>query len=372
MEHQQPDWRSGLPTGILGIVAKAGLERGNDWTKVMREVCPTWKEEFELVVTKLVIGEAGPLPLPSISIHFPNLTSLDIGRCYMDDAGLGALADLKKVACLTLGMSAIVQPQVGQLPKTLTASGLARVQHFPLTSLDLTWCENIDESVLESCLLEMPLIRLILERCQVRNTSFLQGLPSITDLNLGFCKLSWEDEVTGSPLEALAYLPLTRLNLEFCETLTPKGLGHVAGLPITDLDLSWCDGPYFNRDQNVMLVLRGMPLKRLVLEGWADALTDESLAHLRGLQLEQLDLRFTNISDAGLVHLHGMPLVSLSLSFTRNVSLGGMQHLRGLPLARLNVRFIWGNGFLYETVVGLVGEVLPSNCVVTKDDDFVV
>lgn len=375
MEPQQPDWCDGLPAGILGIVARAGLGGGNDWTKVMRGVCQTWKEEFELCVTKLTIEEFGPPPLPSISIHFPSLTSLDIGRCFMDDGGLGALAGLKRVVCLTLGTPENSLPDFGQLPRNLTGAGLALVCHLPLTSLDLSWCDELEESDL-ACLEKLPLVRLILEGCQVGSISIIRGL-SLAELNLGGCDL-WDDVLNGAALEALNAMPLTRLNLNRCQNLTPSGLEMLARLPITDFDLSWCDWPSNNWDSSILFSVRSLPLKRLILKGWGSATIDKSLAHIRDLPLERLDLGYTGISDTGLVKLSGMPLVSLNLCGCHSLTVAGFQHLRGLPLARLNVCFKSRSAIIGRPVeikydiTGLVGDVLPSNCVITYDKDFVV
>lgn len=260
----------------------------------MREVCQTWREEFELSVTKVVIiGVKSPPPPPSFSNCFPNLTSLDIGQCRMCEAGLGVLAGLKKVVCLNLGT---LEPFGWHLTRNLTSTGLALVCHLPLTSLDLTGCAEVNDTAL-GCLQKLPLTRLNLVGCKVRNSSSLLGLPlSLTDLNLDSCGIGMEEDFRSASLEAISGMSLTRLNLGNYTKLNITTTGHIIGLPITDLDLSWCNHHTVHIDPSIFLCLRDMPLKRLVLTGCN--VTDEGIAHLRGLHLEGLGLDCTYVTDA--------------------------------------------------------------------------
>lgn len=386
MELQQPDWGNGLPTGILGIVAKAGLEGGNEWTKAMRGVCKTWKEEFELSVTKLVIKKDGPPPPPSFSLRFSNLTSLNIGQCIMEGAGLVSLEGLSKVSCLTLGVpgqgkNTSQGENTGQLARNLRLRGLEHVRHFPLTSLDLSGCEKLYSFFMRHHVFDqlqgMPLVRLSLENCRISTTTSLRGLP-LTDLNLAGCCIGLRaSRIPGECLEALSGMPLTRLNLKDNIFLPLAGVEHLARLPLTDLDLGSCCEDF---GTSAMVLLHGLPLRRLVLGLWGGALSDEGLELLRGCSLKRLDVSYSVITDEGLAHLkHGMPLIiSLNLSYCQFLTMAGMQHLRGLPLARLNVCFkTWEEGgreskIGYEAIKVLVGDVLPSDVVITEDPSFVV
>lgn len=382
---QQPDWESGLTADILAIVAKVGLEQGfgaSGWTKAMRGVCEAWKEGFELGVTKVIIMSNGPPPRLSFSQCFPNLTNLNIGHCYMNCAGLSALVGLERLLSLTIG-SPVGRAKEGQLARRITPGGLAHIRGLHLTSLDLSRCEKLfsifkngNDPLLH--LQGMPLTMLSLEGCKVHTISSLQGLP-LTDLNLASCKLGfWDTQTPGVTLEALGGMPLTRLNLRgYHGTLNLDGLRHLVGCPLTDLNLGskWLG---YKLGSSALLLLGEMPLKRLVLGGWMDDLTDEGIGHLRGLALERLHISTSEISDTGLAHLAGMPLVSLGLSFCDCLTMAGMQHLRGLPLERLNLCFKDEDGLVWyyeigsEAVMGLVGDVLPSEVVITEDIEFVV
>lgn len=96
-------------------------------------------------------------------------------------------------------------------------------------------------------------------------------------------------------------------------------------------------------------------LKRLVLgsykeeDGWsphahnrslAVRLSDEGMAHLRGLPLTNLGLGcFNSVTDFGMQSLHGMPLTELDLSMCNGVTLS---EIHDLPLTRLRmVNQIW-------------------------------
>lgn len=85
------DWGKGLPIGVLSLIGG-----GHDALKAMREVSKTWQTGFEGSVIKMKVKAAGPL-LPSdvsLATRMPQLSSLDLGACCMDENDLQILAGL--------------------------------------------------------------------------------------------------------------------------------------------------------------------------------------------------------------------------------------------------------------------------------------
>jgi hypothetical protein len=90
-------------------------------------------------------------------------------------------------------------------------------------------------------------------------------------------------------------------------------------------------------DLGALRDLKGV--RSLTLDG-ADAVTDDGLAHLRSMELVQLDLRhLRNVTDAGLAHVTGMKtLESLNLWYCRNLSNKSIAGLARLPkLKKINL-----------------------------------
>lgn len=74
------DWDKGLPLDVLSLVAQT---LGMNQMKIMRGVCKTWQQGFEMGVTGIKITSLGHPALPSgleLAQRFPGLTMLDLGK----------------------------------------------------------------------------------------------------------------------------------------------------------------------------------------------------------------------------------------------------------------------------------------------------
>lgn len=340
--------------------------------QAMRGVNHTWKREFEISVTSITINEKGPPPDASFSDRFPSLTILALGECPMEEAGLAALSGLKRLTILNLGT--IQHPCRGQLAKAVTDAGLNHTLNLPLTNLNLALCRGLSSFGLASLgRMHMSLSSLNLDYCFVTDACLrmLQCLP-LTELSLRNCGSEWNrGGVSENGLKALLGMPLTRLDLSELDCLTNTSLEHLVGLPLTDLDLTNCK----SLRPGCLFLFKGWSLRRLVLWGLADAVTDFGLKCLQGMPLEILDLgrcRCGGVSGAGLIHLRGLPLVCLNLwepEWKSDLGLFDMQHLQGMPLARLNIPT--GN-FSRDSLLDSIGNLLPADVVVTSKCIFLV
>lgn len=267
-----------LPVDVVAKVAGGSLA-----LRPMRGASKTWKAGYDLTITKIKISFDGP-PLPadgSLSQRFPELTSLEVGDCPMDESRLVNLRGLKQLKVLVLGepdftwkdynlppgsafaeMAKVLNDrreqrrnERGLLVHGLTSAGMQHLRGLPLTKLLLRKCKLLKDAGLEP-LRGMPLERLDLEGCGKISDSGLEnlrGMP-LTDLNLNGC-----GEVSDEGLKCLAGMPLKRLNLSGCK-ITDVGVRYLRGMPIEVLDLSYCVGV---TDESVEPLLAMSGLKEL-------------------------------------------------------------------------------------------------------------
>jgi len=94
------------------------------------------------------------------------------------------------------------------------------------------------------------------------------------------------------------------------------------------------------------------------------------LAHLKGLNLEQLTLEKANVTDAGLAHLAGFhELLSLHLSDNK-ITDAGLAHLAGLDrlqFVELNDTQVTGGGFAHFRRMANLYRLYLANCPLTDD-----
>jgi GTPase SAR1 family protein len=135
------------------------------------------------------------------------LTTLDVSWCdQLTDAGLKHLARLPALTTLDLGGC-----------DQLTNAGLQHLARLSnLTKLDLRWCDQLTDAELEH----------------------LAGLTALTTLNLHGCT-----QLTDTGFKHLSGLSaLTTLDLSGCKQLTDAGLRQLAGLrALRTLDVGWCE-----------------------------------------------------------------------------------------------------------------------------------
>lgn len=91
-------------------------------------------------------------------------------------------------------------------------------------------------------------------------------------------------------------------------------------------------------DEDFVLIGQLFPfLTSLRLEADGAGITDAGLAELDGLKLESLELHGADITTAGLEVLRAMPITSLKLPDCRRVGAGVLDHLRGKQIESLDL-----------------------------------
>lgn len=295
-----PDWAQGLPLGVLSLVAG-----GRDGLKVMREVCPSWKQEYEHSVSKITEDDWPPLlaTVPDLANRFPGLTSLQIHRENMGQTSIGSLSSLRKLADLYL---------------------YSEVDFFPPD--DTIWWTAPELEALHS----LPALRsLTIASHAIEDLQSLRGLQ-LTSLELFFCTA-----ITN--LDGLQGLPLASFRLVQAPLLKDAGLESLRGMHLTSLDLDSC--PLMT--DSGLEVFRRMLLATLHL-GSFPLVTDSGLEVLRAMPMAKLDLdSLPLVTEAGLEVFHGMqPLQDLTLRHCEGFTpVGCVSLLRDLQLTKLDLHF---------------------------------
>lgn len=162
----------------------------------MRGVSKTWKAGYELSVRGIRLCKGGGLLPPNGQTQrwFPGLTSLNMGCCEMGEEGLEALAGLKNLKILDLGIqrgscpSDWMAPRGSQLFQRLTGAGLRHLQKLPIVSLSLHGCHELRDDALEQ-LQKLPLTSLQLGPSTKLSEAGLLSLQVGTNI----CLEPWED-----------------------------------------------------------------------------------------------------------------------------------------------------------------------------------
>lgn len=252
---------------------------------------------------------------PSCLAGLRSLRSLRIEQCYVVDAVLESLRGLP-LERLALHRAYI------------TEHGLAALAGMPLTELELKSPQRLGSlaGTLDA-LRGLPLKRLTLSDLRgfsERELSHLRG-HTIESLDLSL------NEVTAEGLRHLAGLPLTSLNLGFCEGIDGEALRVLAELrlPLERLDL----GGLALRDAD-LAVLRQLPLRELSLyeSPW---LTDAGVAQLAGLSLQHLTIAAgpgeSQLTSAAVATLAELPLGTLWLPNADGIDAAGWARLAAMP-----------------------------------------
>ena len=143
-------------------------------------------------------------------------------------------------------------------------------------------------------------------------------------------------DLAGLQAEAMAS---ARIVLLASTSISDQGLSHLRGLQVEELDLFRT--PVSNEG---MAHLAGLPLHRLTLSG--TAIDDDGLAKLADLPLVHLRLANTAVSDAGLRHLARAPLTRLDLARTRvtDDGLEALLAIQSLQLIDVSFTGVTGEG----------------------------
>lgn len=201
------------------------------------------------------------------------------------------------------------------LPLSLTDIWKTLLQGLRVAGMDLSHCDNLADSGLET----------------------LQGTTTLTDLRLCSC---WR--LTNAGLDHLRNVPLTRLDLSGCLHLSDEGLGALQGMPLTELGLNFKGRGWLS---NVGLEkLCGLPLRTLRLRNCIKV-TGEGLRHLRDMPLSNLNLEgLGKLGDAGLAQLRGLSLITRINLCGTGVSDSGIGYLSDIDAPHFpGVRMVlWG------------------------------
>lgn len=279
-----------LPADLLGPIIKAG---GTEEMKAMRGVCKAWQEGFESSVSQITVAKRGHcLPAASAMLHrFPllrslrlnfssrcsefqkydlhkslmglPLTRLEISNCcYLILTGLEAFRTKPLVSLRIRGRPVSLTKIGSHLDANLTLPGLrnpeavlSSLRGKHLTSLDLNNCCMLPYN----CWLDSgnPVF------ARSDGLAVLRGMP-IRSLNLGSYLRGQKVEVVDAALEFLGDLPLTGLNLEFCDNLSDNSLGYLTGFALVELNLNGC---YNISSAGINHLLQLQRLERLAIQG---------------------------------------------------------------------------------------------------------
>jgi hypothetical protein len=283
----------------------------SDLCKLCPLVCKTFRAHVQQcrVTRPLVIDRPFTrMQLEAIRPVVSKVTSVDLSskRCNVNTA----IASVCK------------WPQVKSIYTSeldLSPANWVRLFRMPLTNLDLTECEWVDDDFL-LLLAEKPLRMLTLDSCE-----------SITDAGLAH----------------VAAMPLTRLSLFGCETITNAGLAHLSAMPLTSLDISGC-----NVTGAGIAHLAKLPLRTFE---WQDNNMDvghAAFAHLRAMPLTYLDIshcfteeELTPTNPHALSYLSDLKLTTLAMTYCRTFSNDLLLYLKAMPLTCLH---LGGNNLLSD------------------------
>lgn len=207
-------------------------------------------------------------------------------------------------------------------------SDLIRLQRFDGLKLDLADTPITDQGLVYLAGMKTPYgLTLDLSGTKVTDNGlqFLKLVPNLIGLRLS------RTSITGAGLVHLRGLPLEGLHLANTK-ISESGIQAIGEFhDLIALDLSFTA---INNDALKPL----QKLKNLQYLYMISAAADSELEHLKELQLKELWMETSPITDAGLAHLEGMAsLTHLGLKQTK-VTDAGLTHLKGLKqLIRLDL-----------------------------------
>ena len=247
-------------------------------------------------------------------LTLPDLAALDLSRTRVTDAGLANLAKMKGLVALNLNACMGV-----------TGDGIARLEDLD----GLAW------------------LGLLQTRADDGAAAALAVLKSLQVLELG------QTQVTDKGVKALRKAKALRGLGVSSTAVGDGGLGALQGHEELDLELSRATAKGLAPFKGLRwLSLSGLPVSDDALARWRGAASllevdltdtgagDKTLAALgRHGRLERLHLKGAGITDRGLRALGGCGgLRALYLSHATSVTDEGIAHLRGLPIEALGLR----------------------------------
>ncbi|XP_077564306.1 uncharacterized protein LOC144179739 [Haemaphysalis longicornis] len=229
------------------------------------------------------VSDAG---LEYVSLGMRSLEILDLSLCDISDA---ALQSVSKIATLKKLVLACIDDLTGQSIHHL-ATG-----RFSLSTLDISFCNNIDDEAISNV-------------CRGR------GLLGLTKLKMNGCPIT----DFGLSIVALNLVDLTVLNISDCKLVSKDGIAVVAAhlQRLRAIHMEYCSGV---TNGALKQLLRMPSLEVANLKG-CRRITGRGMALIPAGEtpsnILEMDISFTNIGDTGLRHIAQ-----------------GMQKLRGLSVS---------------------------------------
>jgi len=222
------------------------------------------------------------------------------------------LSEKIKYECL-LGLPTTVPPS-----QKVDSEKLATLKALPnLKKLNLKNSRIIGEALQH--LHGLPITSLDLGWCEFSNLKPLESHPTLKELDLTSAYIDDFKNLCGRSIETL----------NLCShNISGEALSQIImNFPkLTTLHLANCRNSHLYFDEN-LLGLKGASIKTLNLS--CCDISNNSLKNLQGLALERLVLNGCDrIDDVGIQNLHGLPLTSLDISFCKKITDQGLKCLQ--------------------------------------------
>ncbi|KAH9368743.1 hypothetical protein HPB48_004762 [Haemaphysalis longicornis] len=271
-----------------------------------------------------------------IAARLARLKLLEIKECEISNAGLKQLAGISDDGQLSVSTGVRELTYLGLEDCALVSdAGLEYVSlgMRNLANLDLSMCLNVSDAALECVSRIATLKKLVLVGCEDLTVQSIQHLAagrfSLSTLDISFCN-HIDDEAISNVCRGRGLLRLTKLNMNACP-ITDNGLSVVAQnlVDLTELNISECE--LVSKD-GIALIATHLRRLRTIHMRLCTGLTNAALKQLsrmprlevvnlkgcskitgRGMALMaagetpsnvlEMDISFTNIGDTGLRHI---------------------------------------------------------------------
>ena len=308
---------------LIGFAATRSLELTNCFNlsdSSMHELRNMqWLEDLRITGTNVsddTLEIISKLPIRSLYVNTPRVT--DFGLSYLKKMPLKSLSLVGCNEIIGWGL----RNWRGMPLETLVLSlphfceGFFRcLAELPLSKLDLRGCGHIG---MFDLLADIDLKELHVDACRFTGRT----LPYL--VNMPLQELTFYDEwcVDEGQLNVLSQMTSVRtMNLANFGCITDSSLADIKPMKLENLDLSYC--------QNITDIglghLRSHPLRKLCLNGCGNV-TDEGLSFLAGMEFEELELIGTQISDKGLSFIRSQKLESLKFGSANITNAGLIDH----------------------------------------------
>lgn len=259
--------------------------------------------------------------------------------------------------------------------RRITDANLALIRKMKSSDLNLTYCNkitdvglmhfvgshltslNLSETNLTDAGLKhikgLSLVKITISGLNITDvglTEFIYNNPSLTDLDISWCKQLTDVGfahiehlsliklsmrylgITDNGLSALKNSHLTKLDISFCNKITDAGLAHINKLSLNELKI--CGTKITN---NGLASFKESPLAKLDIS-YCNHITDAGFAHLEKISLVELKVSDTNITDEGLNTLKESQLTLLDITHCEHITDAGLKNFTN-SLTNLIIRY---------------------------------